>query len=332
MRTPADVPLRCLALATWLVFLPTGFKACTQVFPTYKVRPRFSVSVMNGSSPVIGKQLRVLDTSGNNVRDIRSEITDRQGVAHFEMVTAGHYLIQAADGHGDAAELDVALDGEDQILTLKWPEMPVLNTRNARGRMRLANDLSPVSAKVSLLDAISLKQVASGEVNGSFDLGSVPDGLYWLRVVQPEKKQGEWMKVNGDVAIQVDSSSSTGELDVAVGRSSCGLYYSNNCRPTKPLTVRGLCVTAVDTAGATIRRTGLQLKDERSSRAISLGETDENGTFELRNDSREGNYTLSLLPPVGFTGIEVPIELQRGSCGTPLRVTLGYSVNAAVWT
>ena len=110
MKALADLRCKYLAVALCLLISPRDLKACTQVFPAYNVGPKFSVKVLNCNLRVEGRQLRVLDISRNDAREIESEATEAQGIAQFKVTVPGKYFIEITDGHGDVAELDVRSD------------------------------------------------------------------------------------------------------------------------------------------------------------------------------------------------------------------------------
>ena len=307
-----------IALAILLSSSAVVSRACIYDVPTYHVGQKFLVSLTNEGDPVTGKQMKVTTSDG---KEVGAANTNSKGIATFAGLAPGHYFLQAADGHGEFGDLDVAADQSEQTIALKWPEMRVIKSRTASGTIRLAEDFSPVLARATLIDALSSREMASEDVNGTFHLGSIPDGLYFLRIA--ESKEKDWSKLEGDIAIQISATSSVGELDLLVGETDCGLYYAESCKPQPPTEVTGICGKVVDSEGAAIERVRIQLNDKQSAETIALGETERDGHFQHNNGVPEGRYTLSFISDEGFTRLDLPVDLHSGSCRVPLHVTMG---------
>jgi hypothetical protein len=201
--------------------------ACARGELAVKTSPLFTVRITNSDGPVEGLRLLITTQLGDKVT---SSVTDVTGTARFQLHMNGSFLLTT--DHPKAGVGDVLLQVSDRDssahMTFQWPETPILTTVLLRGRIAdglMTSRSTPlVGATLSLLEMISLKQIASTTAaeDGSFQFEGVPAGFYFLRV---KAKNGGINDPDGDIPIRVDEKAARDSLSLSVAQSDCGLSY-----------------------------------------------------------------------------------------------------------
>lgn len=288
--------------------------ACTIFYGTVHVGPDFRVRVQDQGRPVKGLRLKIAG---------QEAVTDRDGFASLRNVGPGTYFagVDHDDGIADGVYLNVSAHGPAGVIVpLKWPVHPPVPVRSLQGTLRLFG-LFPGSPQdeneIGLLQGLSgrLLKTTRSTARGEFQFANVAPGLYFLRV-----------GTSGLIAVAVDPGAEAGHLDIEIGFSSCGMWYTDRSRCRhRDITVEQLCSVIRDISGGPIPNAQIRLFDVRGT-PISSGQTrsDDGGRFSLP-DISPGSYRL-LTASLGFTTFDTMVHVEPGggrTCGRPLEIRLG---------
>ncbi len=294
--------------------------ACTIVYLSVDTGPSFQAKVTNGGRPVEGVSIQL--NKGF------SAITDADGIARFANIPPGVYLLSAPVDVGISGGVAVSVKDSgppDVMVPLRWPDANVVPVRKPAGTLR-DQDYYPVQASLSLMDARSGRVLSSvrSDDRGRFGFDPVPPGLYFIRLDSSNFRNWAGHEVHGSIAIEVRADAEAVELNLDLGSTSCGLYYTDASECAHPeLKVDELCGRVADTTGAVIANAEIRLL-ENGDQPKLVEEVDASGGFHLRSLG-SGTYQLIVTAP-GFSPLHTAVHYSAGtstSCGRALRVRLG---------
>ncbi len=292
----ADVRPFCLIVLAMIALAGRG-GACTYFYPSIQVGPNFRVKVEDNGRPVKGLRVEIASDQGSD--DPIVAATDKKGFALFRGVRPGSYHLRAEHDAGvpDGAHLEVKVDVPTGVtVPLRWPSLPLLLVRSLKGTMRgpdyLPGQHEP-GLSLDLLDVSSgrkLKTVQTSD-NGEFNFEYSTPGRYFLSLNPPGQ--------GGFIAVAVDRDARTEQLDLDIGWSSCGLYYSDTSTcPQSELQTEEVSGRVVDSGGAMIPRAKILLLDPAGTVVRQL-QSDDTGRF-TSSGSLAGTYLL-VVSSGGFT-------------------------------
>lgn len=291
-------------------------RACSVVYPSIKVGRAFRVVVSDRGRPVAGLLLTVAT---------KQAFTDKEGIALFRNVPPGSFFLSPDRDNGivSGAYLKVTPDGPaDVTVAVKWPAVDPIVVRSLNGRLRLPGYLPELSQRefsVELLEAVSgrsLKMVDTRN-GGEFHFGDIAPGLYFLALRSAP--------LSGLIAVFNDPNAQASDLDLELGSSSCGLYFTdrNKCRLPE-LRLEELCGEVVDSAGGAIAADIYLSEGGQNPAHVERIRSDSTGGFAWA-DSAAATYDLLVTSP-GFTPLRTKVHLQPGpatTCRRQLRIQLG---------
>lgn len=237
--------LRAFALLCVAFLLSVGkCEACTRFFPTFAVRPDFTVEInlrerSEKGSPMSGVRVSLSPQNGNDV----SSISDSNGKAYFGSLKPGHYflVVEMAGVESEAANLEVSPDkltAKDR-LEFGWPLQEVFKVQTVSGRFgttkfdKKVGDIVPkdplVGATVTLTDVLRGREISSTvtDEHGNFNFDGVPDALYKLHIAEAPKAETTQWDIKGDVLVDLSRSATNSVLPrLNFGMTSCGLTYT----------------------------------------------------------------------------------------------------------
>jgi len=310
-------PWRVLTLAA---MFSVAASACTIVYAPTEVGPSFRVKVTNSRGrPVEGVRIQ-LDK-------LLSATTDADGIASFAGVRPGDHLLLPSESAEILNGVAVAVKDSspsDVIVPLRWPNANVVPVRNVAGILRDPNH-SPVQASLSLVDARSgrVLSTARSDNRGRFGFDAVPPGLYLIRLDSSTFHNWAGHEVHGSIAIEVRADANAAELNLDLGWTSCGLFYTDASQCAQPeLSVDELCGSVADTSGAAIPDAEVHLLEKGDQPKVVEG-VDASGGFHLRSPG-SGTYELIITAP-GFSPLHAVVHYRAGTSdgsGRALRVRL----------
>jgi hypothetical protein len=299
--------------------------ACTFFYTSVLVGPNFRVRVEDRGRPVEGLRLEI---AGNQA------VTDKNGFAFFRGVPPGSYVVSADLDAGVAAgaALNVKLDGPtDVVVPMKWPNIAPALVRSLKGTI-CGPDYLPGPSQprfsLDLLEAISGRRLQSSQTTdrGEFNFESDAPGLYFLRLNPSGLKGGSSEQITGLIAVAVDHSAPTDHLDLDLGWTSCGLWYSDASKcPQGDLQIGELSGQVLDASGAAIADASILLFDP-AGKLVERLKSDRAGTF-TSNHLPAGTYQL-VVSRVGFTPLRRTVHKEPTGDSKrlpPLTVELGVS-------
>lgn len=308
-------------------------RACTNVSQAgdfVKAGRSFRVRVSDGGRPVVGLRLYAAGLQAT---------TDTDGIATFSNMPSGLYSVVV--DHDDSilthASVNISATGPaGVIIALTWPAIPPIAVRSLKGTLRFPPDIQagpgPI-ASLSLLEGISGRRLKTGEItpNGHFDFGDVESGLYFLQLNKPRARADG----AGMIGVTVDPTAASQWLDIELGWTSCGMWYTDRNRcPQSDLWIDQLCGAITDETGAPIPNADIVVSyaGERPSQVDHLL-SDRDGKFTWLQ-SQAGTYALTIGSP-GFTSLRTVIHIGASSdtgCRERLRVQLGIGGGSACST
>jgi protocatechuate 3,4-dioxygenase beta subunit len=254
--------------------------ACTIVYPTFQVGTDFLVAVEDHGRPVKGLRVRI----GGET----SAETDENGFATFRKIKPGPYFLTADHDAGMLNGVNVEVkpgSPSNVIVRLQWPGSAPIPVRSMKGTIR-----SHSRSSLELLEAKSgrlLKSMETGN-NGEFNFEGVRPGLYFLRLIP-----------SGLIAVTIDQAAPSDHLDLDLGWTSCGLWYTDQSKcPHPDLQIGQLSGQVVDPTGAAIPHATILLLDPSQTQAARL-QSDATGKFTSPH-SLSGTYDFEVTAP-GFT-------------------------------
>ena len=129
---------------------------------------------------------------------------------------------------------------------------------------------------------------------------------------------------SGQIVVEVTPSARAQELDIDIGMTSCGLYYSDRSQcPQAEMRMEQLSGQVIDSSGASVPNAKIELFDSEK-RSIEDIRSDGQGMFSsLRN--LVGSYELLIRSP-GFSPYHgtVHLDAENGADSkTSITITLG---------
>lgn len=173
--------------------------------------------------PIEGLRVEIYNLSKGNAPLI-SATTDATGTAVFRAIDPGTYTFFASPGR--LVRETIAVDGHQTgsaIVELRWPASPVFMARTIRGRLYGLG----APQWLYLVDTHGSRLASSLSVDGSFDFGSPPPGLYFVR-----------LSGKTDIGVEISRSAEDRPMDVNIYESGCGAFYlfRENANPPSPTT------------------------------------------------------------------------------------------------
>jgi hypothetical protein len=161
---------------------------------------------------------------------------------------------------------------------------------------------------------------------GEFNFGDVAPGLYFLRLNPSSLKDWAGNRIEGSIALEVNSSAQADRADINLQWSSCGLAYAdgNKCERSE-VQVERLCGDVSDASGAAISGAEIRLFESgESPKLVHQTQSDGKGEFVFPA-SLEGTYQLVISEP-GFTPFRGVVQVEPKdalTCHQLLKVQLG---------
>lgn len=309
--------------------------ACTILFPTVHVGPTFRVLVTDRGRPVKG--LRIQLTTGDDksltVQAAYEAVTDQKGSAVFNQIAPGRYFL-AADhdaGIGDGFSVEVSTrdpigvspgDPADGVLHIKWPSKVPFQVRELKGTLRPDSPTGRLT--VSLLEAITGKTILATETDGAFSFPDQGPGIYFLKVLG--YSTGEAESINGLIPVELTKDAPDERLDILVGESSCGLYYTDQKLCERPrLTVAHVAGRVVDVMYAVVPNAEIVLSASNSLTSLQPKQrSNAEGRFTFP-DLEDGSYQLVVKSP-GFSPLRQTLYVSHiADSRTPIEIVLGVA-------
>jgi hypothetical protein len=251
-------------------------------------------------------------------------------------VALGKYFLMADHDGGTPDGYDVLVGREaktDQPVKLKWPNPKPLKVKSAAGRVAIPQSGAkralekPIS--LALVDAISNTVITVTETDnrGYFSFPTPSRGLYFIRLNHTQIKTWSGEEMTGDIPIEIASDAISDGVDLDLGWSSCGLYYSDMKQCHQPeVRVSKMCGEVFDPVGAIIAKADVYLlRDEHDEVPVAETRSDTKGRFSM-NEVTPGTYEL-YVKATGFQSahskIHVSANRDASSCIYPLPITLG---------
>lgn len=179
-----------------LVALLFGSPVAANVFPkTRKVADHFDVSAQGFAGPIAGIDITVesLNRGANDLETVARSTTDASGVAHFQDLPPGKYVVRTKMAlDNDSAEIVVRKTRRENLeseIALHWPTRRVLRARQLKGSLASFADVGEPSAALegitlTLLEGYSGRKIETqlSASDGGFAFEALSPGLYFLRV------------------------------------------------------------------------------------------------------------------------------------------------------
>jgi len=304
-------------------------RACAIVFSPADAPPSFTVVLRDRGQPLPNMKVFLEPATSDGFPLVVSEkdpllaqITDANGYAHFDKIPEGYFYVRSELPNGSSKDIHVvpSLGDPKYAIWLDCPAIKVVTAARLSGNIRSICDKGdcPLSTNLSLVDAITARQLGSASIQGNFDFGHVPDGLYFLKI-RPGKRDPYGWTPEGDVAVEIRQDAPNRRISLDVGMSSCGMYYAGNCT-AEPIFSGGVCGFVTDPMGAAIEAS-VQVRDQKG-RLVSSGKADRSGFFDLSSEIRQGDYELDLFA-TGFTPFRASLQIESASQCQPFHVELG---------
>ena len=307
-----------------LMSLPVEVFACSYFPPTYKVGSSFAVHVASPEGLKFAG-VRVVLLRANEVA--YSAHTDAGGGAQFHDVRTGDYSLeidQLGTFGGDTASLSVSTSEHVQDIKLRWPSAHILSTTQVKGSLLDSGTSKPLpDTSVVLVHAISgaLSARDLTKEAGKFDLGTPEPGLYFLKI--DTLRSGAW-EPRGEIPVLVAKGQKQ-DLTLAVGETSCGMWYSELC--TAPaVKVSRVAGHIVDSSGAAIDGARIELLNESGKQEVLSTVPDKAGYFYIKKIP-EGNYELRV-SAIGFGPSQMPVTVSIGASEQQIQVRMNVLGNS----
>jgi len=301
---------------------------CSVVSIVVKTAPDFDVKVEDRGKPVQDLRVKIEREGGASI----TAMTDRNGIADFRNVPTGSYQVTVGTdaGMADAGGIDVKPGGPKRItLPRQWPVRSPIAVRSLRGVLHTPNYFLALSGKaklaLDLADARSGHRLGSVEASeqGEFSFDGVAPGLYFLTLkwMVPMGLPHAYQTETGEIAVEVDPNSSKEGLDLDLGWTSCGMWYSDagQCR-SGDLQIDRLAGQVTDRGGGAIPGAEVILFDT-NQKVVEQLQSDQQGNFASLV-SLAGEYRLVVSRP-GFTPLRVMLHAQGSPTHSSFRAKLG---------
>ena len=305
----------CLISAV-LVALPAQAQKGMAVDQTFRVRvltegrPRANVliTVQQGRWPQPGPV-------------IRSATTGRNGEVLIEEVPPGEYTVRTGEwDRNDVRVVQVKRGGgKPSLVTLNWPGLVLLRTREFRGTFHESG------VRITVFTLNSGERVGSTvtDKQGRFAMPNVRNGEYLLRLLQEEERSS--LQIRGDVAVVVDKRAPAAEIDVFPEMDRGSLSYGAFCHLPMRVKVTHLCGQVTDEHGARLAGVRVGYLDRAGRRRFAI--TDTAGKFNISGSvalETSLEITGNGYIPLKATGIRTG---QQKECERPIRITLPKEIN-----
>jgi hypothetical protein len=215
-----------------------------------KVPRSFKVRVTNDYGPVPGLNLMVThfrEDEYDKLSDqkkrfakiedfidvVATDETDLNGEAQFHLAAVGKFYLETKHPAKllEACKLIVSDDDDPFIVglvSLKWPEAVVLQTRSLTGTLSEGlywKPLQPTRAfHLTLHDLVSYNVVATLTTgrDGAFNFGDLPTGHYFLQIAGDPKQDNA---PEGNIPVFINPKSDRNSLAIIISETDCGLMY-----------------------------------------------------------------------------------------------------------
>jgi hypothetical protein len=303
-----------------LLISHTGF-ACTRIYPTFTVSPNFKVKVVSPGKggirlELISKSSRFASTTGED------------GYAAFNGIPVGEYeiaTVQRSQGLNDFAYVVVApSSGESDRVVLNYPTNEVLFGSTLSGRLLYYAKSKPLQVTaVEQPTGRVIDSVTTGK-DGSFLLkGANSDVFYTLEITDESHAPEERML--GAIPIVISKRKQL-PLDLSISFSTCGLDYARNgdCGGLAVVKAPAACFSVIDSSGAVIANTRVQLTSLSSQSLQFAGVTSASGELDIRDVVR-GDYRVRF-DAAGFPPAERLIYFEGKSCSKRIQTEMALSL------
>jgi hypothetical protein len=169
---------------------------------------------------------------------VAEQSTNKEGKAFFHGLMVSDYWISAehAGVTGTIAKLwpvpDASGETPNTLITLTWPEGPILRTHSLTGHLLVGRQQSALAgAAVWLTDTRSGEEVGrtSTDERGGFAFRSAVPGLYALHLKENRDCSRYLCKLEGKILVEVDARAHDAEFPrYGLVMSSCGLGAFND--------------------------------------------------------------------------------------------------------
>ena len=291
--------------------------ACTVVYRGVVVGSNFRVKVEDRGHPVKGLAVQLSRTGAGKIQ----AVTDKNGLALFRNVPPGAYHLNAHHDAGipDGAEIEVKAERSSEVtVPLRWPSATLVTVASLKGILHLPDQipgLPQAPIPLQLLEGVSGRKLrtANTDENGAFEFPGVGSGLYFLRLTG-------LAGLDGVIPISVEPSVATASLDLDLGWTSCGLFYSDRRQcPQTDLHVDRLAGRVVDPTGAAIPGAEVLLSDV-SGKLMQRLRNQNTGEFGSLRPA-DGTYQLAVRAN-GFTTLRRTLIVDPNGASS-LEVRLG---------
>jgi len=155
----------------------------------------------------------------------------------------------------------------------------------------------------------------------------VPPGIYFVNLAPLEGVHPYDKEISGTIPIEIASAATRDGLDLDLGSTGCGLYYTE--RAVEPeVTVNKICGDVVDHAGRIVERAQFWLlQGGDNGTAVKQALSDPRGEFTV-NEEHEGTYQLIVRPRESVRSIIISLvhlvaPNSSDECENPIHIRLG---------
>ncbi len=309
--------MRQWTVALALISIAGPSLACTVVYHGVVVGSNFRVKVEDKGHPVKGLAVQLYRTGAGKIQ----AVTDKNGLALFRDVPPGAYHLNADHDAGipDGAEIEVRAQHLSEItVPLRWPSATLVTVASLKGVLHLPDQIPgqpQALISLQLLEGVSGRKLrtANTDEKGAFEFPGVGSGLYFLRL-------SGLTGLDGVIPISVEPSVATASLDLDLGWTSCGLFYSDRSQcPQTDLHMDRLAGRVVDQTGAAIPGAEVLLSYV-SGNLMQRVRNQNTGEFDSLRPA-DGTYQL-IVRANGFTTLRRTLIVEPNGTSS-LEVRLG---------
>jgi len=199
----------------------------------HRVADHFEVSVGGDGHFLPGIEVVVerLKEATQEYELVAHSVTNGAGVASFQRLGPGRYLVSTRQPLGNQESLEVVVTNDtrkprEERLSLRWPRQEVIHTKSLRGAFVSFADVDEPSIplegiRVALLEGYSGRDVGTyvTEPDGNFAFGGMSPGLYFLRLteVSPGVRR-PWgrQEIIGDIAVELNPTEAVAPDSIAM--------------------------------------------------------------------------------------------------------------------